>query len=459
MSKAKLIICCDGTACSEYLGDKKSPITNVSRIARAIKKWDEECRQIVLYLSGIGTDEGNWLNFKNQAIGQGLESLILEGYMFLSHNWTQQDEIILIGFSRGAFAMRCLADFVIQRGLLSKQALHTLPDEFRHWIKTGHENRERSGMKIKVCALWDTVASMGSSFAPENQLGRFSFVHSELLEDIEYAFQALSLHERRSHFAPLVWKYRDVDDRVRDNTLDQCWFAGHHGDIGGEGQALSHFALAWIIAKLRPFVAISEDEVWTRQPLLDAWQIHPGEPLGILDASRTFLCRAFQKLHRQPCCHFQNENGQDHLAERIQHDGSRERMHFSAGLLQHYGAVERFISFHDFDYFDPSVERGEDFRALQPNDRRSWILAYPGQANPHARKLFRFLYKDPTLQPIEDPAYYRVEEQTLGEDEKHVLAAWTQHQHGLLIDEMSAIGSPELKNTYLFTLRSYLSAL
>ncbi|KAK7959088.1 uncharacterized protein PG986_003942 [Apiospora aurea] len=421
MPQARLIICCDGTACSEYLGDKKSPLTNVSRIARAIEKWDDEWRQIVLYLPGIGTDEGNLLNFKNQAIGQGLKSLVLEGYTLLSHNWTEHDEIILIGFSRGAFAMRCLADFVIQRGLLSKQKLYELPDKFRHWIETGHDNRVRSGMKIKVCALWDTVASMGSPLAPENQLGRFSFVHSELLEDIEYAFQALSLHERRSHFAPLVWKYREVDDRARNNTLAQCWFAGHHGDIGGEGEALSHFALAWIIAKLRRLVAISEDAIWGQQPLLDAWQVH--------------------------------------LGERIQHDSSRERMHFSAGLLQHYRAIERFISFHDFDYSDPSVERGEDFRALQRNDRRSWILAYPGQANPHARNLWRFFYKDPTLQPIENPAYYRVEEQALGDSEKDVLAAWTQHQHGLMLKERSDIGGPEPENTYLLTLRSYLSAL
>lgn len=70
--KAKLVVCCDGTSNSEYLGEKKSPLTNVSRISRAIRhSHDDGYRQIVLYLPGIGTDEGNPWNDKNQALGVG----------------------------------------------------------------------------------------------------------------------------------------------------------------------------------------------------------------------------------------------------------------------------------------------------------------------------------------------------------------------------------------------------
>ncbi|KAK7912248.1 hypothetical protein PG985_014729 [Apiospora marii] len=286
MSKARFIIACDGTACSEYLGNDKSPLTNVSRITRAIKSRDErsgqECRQIAVYLPGIGTDEGNLFNRSNQAIGQGLNSLILKGYTFLSDNWEEGDEIILIGYSRGAFAMRCLADFVIHRGIMPQQNLHTLPNNFKEWIEGGSDCgdvRPRSGIKIKVCALWDTVASMGSPLAPENQLGRFSFAHSDLLEDIEYAFQALSLHERRRHFRPIVWRYLNPVGNEYSKNLEQCWFAGYHNDVGGNGEkgVLAHFALAWLIAKLEPYVAISHETLWDGLLPINAWKRSRGD--------------------------------------------------------------------------------------------------------------------------------------------------------------------------------------
>lgn len=71
--KARLIICCDGTASSEYIDHKRSPLTNVSRITRAIDQWDKQIRQTVKYLPGIGTDERtiHELNRFNQASGKG----------------------------------------------------------------------------------------------------------------------------------------------------------------------------------------------------------------------------------------------------------------------------------------------------------------------------------------------------------------------------------------------------
>lgn len=211
---------------------------------------------------------------------QGLKSLILEAYSFLSHNWaTEDDEIILIGFSRGAFAMRCLADFVLKFGLLTKKRLDSLHELYDFW-KGGHSGLgDRQCVKIKVCALWDTVATVKNlvprpeevlPFSVERQ--KFRFVNSDLLVGIENAFQALSLHEHRYHFLPIVWK------KVRDDqNLEQCWFAGYHGDIGGGGKndVLSHFALVWIIEKLRHFVSISVDQLWADQDP-SSWSIPKG---------------------------------------------------------------------------------------------------------------------------------------------------------------------------------------
>ncbi|KAK8137266.1 hypothetical protein PG984_005206 [Apiospora sp. TS-2023a] len=347
-NKARLVVCCDGTGNSEYLGSEKSPLTNVSRIARAINQWDDtnRIRQVVLYLRGIGTDENPDLwdltNSMKQLKGTGLKSLIMEAYTFLSHNWTEYgrqiewektikvnypwshrrtteggqstegdtekdqgvkegddmeaerrvtvegDDIILIGFSRGAFVMRCLADFVTNYGLLGKKKLSKLPQLIERWeekrngVEQGNEAAVEKGrnVKIKVCALWDTVDSVGTNVLHPIRPGPFAFVCSDLLGNIEHAFQALALHEHRAHFHPLVWER--VPGSEGNLTLEQRWFAGYHSDIGGgiyKG-ALSHFALVWMIAKLEPFVSISKDGLWTEK--ITIWTLSEGISITIL---------------------------------------------------------------------------------------------------------------------------------------------------------------------------------
>lgn len=67
---AKIVICCDGTSNSEFLDG--NPITNVTRISRLIRPFDDKGhRQIVLYLPGIGTDSWNPMQWAKQAVGKG----------------------------------------------------------------------------------------------------------------------------------------------------------------------------------------------------------------------------------------------------------------------------------------------------------------------------------------------------------------------------------------------------
>lgn len=239
-------------------------------------------------------------------ITKGLDSLILAAYSFLSHNWAAGDEIILIGFSRGAFAMRCLIDLLIKCGLLAKTDLHQLPALFKDW-KRERKNRKEPIPKIKVCALWDTVASLHSlkSIFPifQNHTGqgqgishsgtltlksllslrkhtKYPFVHSALLEGVENAFQAVSIHEHRSYFLPLLWKLVDNGDQNGGTrNLEQCWFSGYHSDIGGGAneEALSHFPLVWIFNKLQSFISISQDGLWAcEQDPITAWKVPSG---------------------------------------------------------------------------------------------------------------------------------------------------------------------------------------
>ena len=71
--KKKIIVCCDGTACTAYKGDGESPPTNVIRIARCIKSVSREgIPQVVHYIPGIGTSaESDWNPFHMYYMGTG----------------------------------------------------------------------------------------------------------------------------------------------------------------------------------------------------------------------------------------------------------------------------------------------------------------------------------------------------------------------------------------------------
>ncbi|KAK7998985.1 hypothetical protein PG991_014660 [Apiospora marii] len=418
----RLVICCDGTACSEYIGHEKTPITNVSRIARSINQWGNDTtqiRQIVAYLPGIGTDERTieQLNVVRQGTGKGLKSLVMQSYTFLSHNWTtDQDEIILIGFSRGAFAMRCLADFIIKCGLLRKHDLDGLRGLYKIWREhTPYVLNERPFPKIKVCATWDTVATLknlvprGKDILPFSMPNRkYSFVHSLLPEGIENAFQALALHEHRYHFLPIVWVKHD-----NSQNLEQCWFTGYHRDIGGgsEDEVLSHFALAWIIGKLQRFLSISVDQLWTHQDP-KAWRTPKGEKLPVQDSrSMKWIFAEWMSLkvkfpgsaYRRPCYQFADDRHLVIPAGMIGPEASKERIHFSTGFLQFHEVFERYGP---FLHFNP-----EEDEFVRIGHTRHWSLKKPRKAR----------------RSRHDRAY-EVQEDELDGYEKDVLQKWVKAQ-------------------------------
>ncbi|KAI1440418.1 hypothetical protein F5Y02DRAFT_423057 [Annulohypoxylon stygium] len=234
--------------------------------------------------------------------GRGISARIKNAYSFISHNYTfdhGETEIYLIGYSRGAFTVQCLASLIDQYGLLRRQNLRYLFILFSLW-----ENQERKGgkwskfldqalkssknmtpwatkrgkekeedtekqsegeadnllsikqtlekeglvkaVKIKVCAVWDTVSTLGFPVGPQ----RFSFVGKEIPKTVENSIQALSLNESRKGFNPCVWNPKPA---LEGNVVKQCWFLGTHADIGGGNKdvGLAVLSMTWLIAQLR----------------------------------------------------------------------------------------------------------------------------------------------------------------------------------------------------------------
>lgn len=170
---------------------------------------------------------------------------------------SKKDQIILVGFSRGAFTVRCLADFISQIGLLRRKNLPFLNSLFLEWSQEKDKSQREKFKerieslnaskkkkfsyfaKIDVLAEWDTVSALKSS--------DFSFVQYTVPAVVKNAFFALSLDEKRFSFQPMPWKLATENQEVK-----QCAFAGCHGDIGGgnEDAGLSTVSLLWMVAKI-----------------------------------------------------------------------------------------------------------------------------------------------------------------------------------------------------------------
>ncbi|KAI0554544.1 hypothetical protein F4679DRAFT_596478 [Xylaria curta] len=264
VGKRRLFVCCDGTWVNA--SGTTAPLTNVARFARAIDRFglnpDYPARpiaQVIYYSAGIGSEPV--LKTRVDSIYSGLEEDILNAYCFLCNNYnfsSQNDEIILVGFSRGAFTVRCLADFISQVGLLQRKTLPFLSVLFQRWMGMKEEpDRERMKseirkmnqtfsvpVKITVLAEWDTVSAIGHV----GWRKKFSFMKETVPENVQNAFLAIALNERRGSFKPMVYT------RARLGTnVAQCVFSGCHSDIGGGNldAGLSTVSLLWMAAKIQ----------------------------------------------------------------------------------------------------------------------------------------------------------------------------------------------------------------
>jgi len=159
----RLIVACDGTWVNSdngYVRDSWLPwnktghlanSSNVTRLCRALRsKSDDGIQQVVYYQGGLGSQNNFWSYFFGGYFGEGIGENIREAYSFLcnvSHsfpssltasltmkqNYEDGDEIILVGFSRGAFTARSIGGLISSIGLLTKHGLGAFYPIFKDW--------------------------------------------------------------------------------------------------------------------------------------------------------------------------------------------------------------------------------------------------------------------------------------------------------------------------------------
>ncbi len=259
----RLVVCADGTWKSR---DDSSDATNVEKLADVVlAEAADGTTQQVGYFPGVGT--GRWERLRGGAFGVGLSRSVQECYRWLAQRWSPGDELFLFGYSRGAFTVRSLGGMIRNVGLLPPDRLDLVGEAYGHYRDTDDawrpdgakavawraaHSREVPG--IRCIGVWDTVGSLG--VPTSGPLGwfsrkRYGFHDVELSGRVQHAFHALAVDERRKAFGPTLWRADDA--HAGEQQVEQAWFAGTHGDVGGGNPdcGLSDAALWWMAGRAR----------------------------------------------------------------------------------------------------------------------------------------------------------------------------------------------------------------
>ena len=308
-----VIFCADGTwsgppprsseiDASDTEEDAAAPVTNVvklfANLAGSVTPESQNLRneqekfllqangattQVAKYIHGVGDSTNPIRHVVGGAFGAGVIARVVRGYTFISRHYAQGDNIVLLGFSRGAYTARTLAGMIARIGLLNrdtydvndteKASVSALPPGRNTGVSPlSSANRltqltnsvldlvqqlharplPANGLKpidkIKVVAVWDTVGSLGVPLydLAHERVDVFQFVDTALSPKVEFGFHAMSIDELRSDFPVTEWTPRA--------GVEQVWFAGAHADVGGgypsSESRLSDEALGWMMRKL-----------------------------------------------------------------------------------------------------------------------------------------------------------------------------------------------------------------
>ena len=256
MSRRNIIFVCDGTLSSIRAGEE----TNAGLFYRLLRSVGGS-GQIVRYDPGV--QGKGWRKWLNAASGEGINRSIKSGYAFLARNWRPGDRIFLIGYSRGAYAVRSLAGMIGNVGLLRREyARRRYVDLAFRFYEVGSKSPARrhfshhrchETVPIEMLGVWDTVKSLGLPYPLLNRLAPMAteFHDHRLGDHIHHGYHALAIDETRNSYRPILWELsHDWSGR-----LEQAWFPGAHGDVGGEvrtfpqARPLSNLSLNWMLRR------------------------------------------------------------------------------------------------------------------------------------------------------------------------------------------------------------------
>ncbi|KAK4177080.1 hypothetical protein QBC36DRAFT_372484 [Triangularia setosa] len=244
---------------------RSSRKTVVSELGGLISADENICEVLV---NGVGSDGDMVDKIKGGISGYGTLKNVLYAY-----SYKNGDRIILVGYSRGAWAARYLAKLIHLVGLpvkpdgrfykkVYKACKHDRVCDLEYVRKL----RERYGcqnVNINAICCFDTVGSLGwpvtwlaKPFAIfrmfRNQQRAVDLV-SDVVPNVDFSFHAVSLHETRGPYTPTL---------MRGTGVHQVYFPGNHSNLGwiDEAEELVLAPFAWMIGQLSTHLHIRFDE-------------------------------------------------------------------------------------------------------------------------------------------------------------------------------------------------------
>lgn len=303
----RIAIFLDGTWSDQDRG------TNIAQIASRAENIPGG--QIARYVEGVGT--GPWQRLRGGVFARGLDEKIVEGYRIIAEQYQDGDEIFLFGYSRGAFTARSLAGMIAKCGIVPPDVLpadrvfaryrdtrapglrelqtrELLPRTGGGRVEDELVLRRSTLVRIRFIGVFDTVGSLGiPGTIGKLFAGRYAFHDTRLSGLVDHARHAIALDERRASFEPTLWTSVPipVPGPGRSTTVEQRWFVGSHGNVGGgepppgRENLLSTITREWIVGEARAAgLAITPDPPPAAAHLGMIAPSHRGFPFGLLNA-------------------------------------------------------------------------------------------------------------------------------------------------------------------------------
>lgn len=248
------IVILDGTMSSLMPGRE----TNAGLAYKLIR--DRRDPHVTLFYEP-GIQWQGWRRAIEVIAGIGINRQIRRAYRFLAHRYRPGDRIYLLGYSRGAYAVRSLAGIIDQMGLMRPEA--ATDTRIRQLYSYYQERRDspyaekfaarycHRDVPIEMIGVWDTVKALGIRAPVLWRLAPMAteFHSDQLSASVKHGYHALALNERRLAFAPVLWECPPG----WNGHVEQVWFRGTHGDIGGQlagfrdARPLANIPLVWML--------------------------------------------------------------------------------------------------------------------------------------------------------------------------------------------------------------------
>ncbi|SHG97491.1 DUF2235 domain-containing protein [Marivita hallyeonensis] len=249
------VIILDGTMSSLEPGCE----TNAGLLYRLLQEVGGDLS--LYYESGL--QWADWRSATQIMVGRGINRQICRAYGFLASRYKPGDRIYFFGYSRGAFAVRSLAGVIDQIGLI--RAEHATERNIRQAYRLYRHTPENGTVEdfakahchpnttIEVVGVWDTVKALGLRLPLLWCLtnDNHAFHNDQLGPATSHGFHALAYHEKRMAYEPVLW----TCPPGWSGHVEQVWFRGVHGDIGGQlrgheqARPLANIPLTWMLGR------------------------------------------------------------------------------------------------------------------------------------------------------------------------------------------------------------------